>query len=103
MIQRHNSDLDIGERFTRESNRLPARDLDRVANAYRELLQSIGDDVNPEGLQPTPDRAARALEFLTQGYRQNRDERLSGAVFESRAREITRVRDTALKPLARTS
>src|SRR5205823_14386351 len=78
MIQRHNSDLDIGERFTRESNRLPARDLDRVANAYRELLQSIGEDVNREGLQRTPDRAARALEFLTQGYRQNLDEILNG-------------------------
>src|SRR5213075_2130150 len=77
MIQRHNSDLDIGERFTRESNRLPARDLDRVANAYRELLQSIGEDVNREGLQRTPDRAARALDFLTQGYTQNLDEILN--------------------------
>src|SRR5213082_272728 len=96
MIQRHNSDLDIGERFTRESNRLPARDLDRVANAYRELLQSIGEDVNREGLQRTPDRAARALEFLTQGYRQNLDEILNGAVFESSASEIILVKDIEL-------
>ena len=99
MIQRHNSDLDIGERFTRESNRLPARDLDRVANAYRELLQSIGEDVNREGLQRTPDRAARALEFLTQGYRQNLDEILNGAVFESSASEIILVKDIELYSL----
>src|SRR5437016_14358307 len=84
MIQRHNSDLDIGEGFTRESNRLPERDLDRVANAYRELLQSIGEDVNREGLQRTPGRAARALEFLTQGYRQNLDEIINGARSEER-------------------
>ena len=99
MIQRHNSDLYIGEGFTRESNRLPERDLDRVANAYRELLQSIGEDVNREGLQRTPDRAARALEFLTQGYRQNLDEILNGAVFESSASEIILVKDIELYSL----
>ena len=99
MIQRHNSDLDIGERFTRESNRLPERDLDRVANAYRELLQSIGEDVNREGLQRTPGRAARALEFLTQGYRQNLDEIINGAVFESGASEIILVKDIELYSL----
>jgi GTP cyclohydrolase I len=99
MIQRHNSDLDIGEGFTPESNRLPERDLDRVANAYRELLQSIGEDVNREGLQRTPDRAARALEFLTQGYRQNLDEIINGAVFESNASEIILVKDIELYSL----
>jgi len=99
MIQRRNSDLDIGERFTRESNRLPERDLDRIANAYRELLQSIGEDVNREGLQRTPDRAARALEFLTQGYRQNLDEIINGAVFESSASEIILVKDIELYSL----
>ena len=99
MIQRRNSDRDIGERFTRESNRLPERDLDRIANAYRELLQSIGEDVNREGLQRTPDRAARALEFLTQGYRQNLDEIINGAVFESSASEIILVKDIELYSL----
>lgn len=99
MIQRHNSDLDIGERFTRESNRLPERDLDGVANAYRELLQSIGEDVNREGLQRTPDRAARSLEFLTQGYRQNLDQIINGAVFESNASEIILVKDIELYSL----
>jgi len=99
MIQRHNSDLDVEERFTRESNRLPGRDLDRIANAYRELLESIGEDVNREGLQRTPDRAARALEFLTQGYRQNLDEIINGAVFESNASEIILVKDIELYSL----
>src|SRR5437660_2903723 len=99
MIQRHNSDLDIGKRFTRDSKRLPERDLDRVANAYRELLQSIGEDVNREGLQRTPDRAAHALEFLTQGYRQNLDEIINGAVFASSASEIILVKDIELYSL----
>jgi GTP cyclohydrolase I len=99
MIQRRNSDLDVEEGFTRESNHLPERDLDRIANAYRELLQTIGEDVGREGLQRTPDRAARALEFLTQGYRQNLDEIINGAVFESSASEIILVKDIELYSL----
>ena len=61
MIQRRNSDLDVEEPFARESNLLPERDLDKIANVYRELLQGIGEDVGREGLLRTPDRAARAL------------------------------------------
>ena len=99
MIQRRNSDLDVEERFTRESNRLPESDLDRIANAYRELLQSIGEDIDREGLLRTPDRAARALEFLTQGYRQNLEEIINGAVFESSASEIILVKDIELYSL----
>jgi GTP cyclohydrolase I len=99
MIQRRNSDLDIEERLTRENNRLREKDLDRIADAYRELLQAIGEDVDREGLQRTPDRAARALEFLTQGYRQNLDEIINGAVFESSASEIILVQDIELYSL----
>jgi len=99
MIQRRNSDLDVEESFARESNRLPEGDLDKIANMYRELLQGIGEDVGREGLLRTPDRAARALEFLTQGYRQNLDQIINGAVFESRASEIILVKDIELYSL----
>ena len=99
MIQRRNSDLDVEESFTRESNRLSEKDLDKIANVYRELLQGIGEDVGREGLLRTPDRAARALEFLTQGYRQDLDQIINGAVFESRASEIILVKDIELYSL----
>jgi len=99
MIQRSNSDLDVQERFTREDNRLRENDLDRITDAYRELLQGIGEDTDREGLRRTPARAARALEFLTQGYRQNLDEIINGAVFESRASEIILVKDIELYSL----
>jgi GTP cyclohydrolase IA len=99
MIQRANSDLDVEERFTRESNRLPEKDLGRIAGAYREQLQAIGEDIDREGLLRTPGRAARALEFLTQGYRQNLDEIINGAVFESNASEIILVKDIELYSL----
>jgi GTP cyclohydrolase I len=96
MIQRRNSDLDFEERFTRESNRLPEKDLDRIAQAYRELLQGVGEDLDREGLRRTPDRAARALEFLTQGYRQDLDEIINDAIFDSDASEIILVKDIEL-------
>ena len=96
MIQRRNSDLDIEERLTRETNRLAEKDLDKIANAYRDLLQSIGEDLDREGLRRTPDRAARALEFLTQGYRQDLDVIINDAVFESEASEIILVKDIEL-------
>jgi GTP cyclohydrolase IA len=99
MIQRSNSDLGVEERFTRDGNRLRETDLDRIADAYRELLQGIGEDTDREGLRRTPDRAARALAFLTQGYRQNLDEILNGAVFESGASEIILVKDIELYSL----
>src|SRR5947199_7206256 len=96
MIQRRNSDLDLGERFTRESNRLGERDVGRIAKAYRELLQGIGEDLDREGLRRTPDRAARALEFLTQGYRQSVEEIVNNAIFDSEASEIILVKDIEL-------
>jgi len=99
MIQRRNSDLDLEERFTRESNRLRGKELDRIAKAYRELLRGIGEDLDREGLRRTPDRAARALEFLTQGYRQDLDEIINDAVFQSDASEIILVKDIELYSL----
>jgi GTP cyclohydrolase I len=99
MIQRRNSDLDLEEGFTREIDRLPSKELDQLAKAYRELLEGIGEDVDREGLQRTPDRAARALEFLTQGYRQDLDAIINDAVFESDASEIILVKDIELYSL----
>src|SRR5438046_5735709 len=99
MIQRRNSDLDIEERFTRDINRLPEKDLDQISRAYRQLLESIGEDADREGLRRTPERAAHAYEFLTQGYRQDLEEIINDAVFASAASEIILVKDIELYSL----
>jgi GTP cyclohydrolase I len=99
MIQRRNSDLDIDERLSRDESGLDEKNLDRIANAYRELLDGIGEDLDRDGLRRTPDRAARAMEFLTQGYRQDLEEIINGAVFESTASEIILVKDIELYSL----
>ena len=99
MIRNRNSDLEIEERLSRDGSALDQKNLDRIADAYRQLLDAVGEDLDREGLRRTPDRAARALEFLTQGYRQDMDEIINGAVFESSASEIILVKDIELYSL----
>jgi GTP cyclohydrolase I len=97
MIQPRSSDFD--QRLSGDGNGLAEKNFDRIATAYRELLDAVGEDVDREGLRRTPDRAARALEFMTQGYRQDLEEIINGAVFESSASEIILVKDIELYSL----
>jgi len=99
MIQSDNADLDIEEGLIHAITRLPEKTLDRIASAYRQLLENVGEDSDREGLRRTPDRAARAFEFLTQGYRQDLEEIINDAVFESEASEIILVKDIELYSL----
>jgi GTP cyclohydrolase I len=99
ILRNRNSDLDTSERFTREVNRLADKKLNAIAQAYRELLEAIGENPRRQGLARTPERAARALEFLTQGYRQSPEEIINGAIFDSAASEIILVKDIELYSL----
>jgi GTP cyclohydrolase I len=57
------------------------------------MLTQIGEDPTREGLVRTPHRVAKAMDFLTAGYRQSIEEAINGAVFESDNKEIVLVRD----------
>ncbi len=50
---------------------------------YLELIKQLGEDPNREGLVKTPERAAKAMQFLTRGYEQNVEDVINGAIFES--------------------
>ena len=67
-----------------------------LTDSYRNVLGTIGEDPNREGLLDTPARAAKALEFLTSGYRQDLETIVNGAVFESDNDEMVVVRDVEL-------
>ena len=75
------------------------RNFELVEKAYHTLLEAIGENTDRQGLAQTPIRAARALEFLTQGYRQNLDRIVNGAIFDSAASEIILVKDIELYSL----
>jgi GTP cyclohydrolase I len=83
-------------RYTRRSDRLDDVDLDAIEDHYRGLLELIGEDPTRDGLLRTPGRAARAMEFLTQGYRQSIEEIVNNAIFDSEASEIILVKDIEL-------
>jgi GTP cyclohydrolase I len=68
-------------------------DRQKVENLMRELLSEIGEDLNRDGLKDTPARMAKAIEFLTRGYRQTPEEVVNGAIFESTADNMVVVRD----------
>ncbi|MGO1234313.1 MAG: GTP cyclohydrolase I FolE [Marinobacter sp.] len=72
---------------------LPLEDL---ADHYRAIIDGLGEDSNREGLQDTPKRAAKAMQFLTQGYQQNLGELVNNAVFKSAMDEMVVVQDIEL-------
>ncbi len=74
-------------------------EIQALAGCYREILTRVGEDVSREGLLKTPERAARAMEFLTQGYDQSLEEIVNDAVFPSDNDEMVIVKDIELYSL----
>jgi GTP cyclohydrolase I len=94
--QNHETELQAAERRIKSIPRCGAAKLACMEKSFLELLQAIGEDPEREGLLRTPTRAARAFEFLTNGYRQSLDEVVNGAIFASDASEIILVKDIEL-------
>ena len=67
--------------------------IDSLSESYRNAIEAIGENPEREGLLDTPKRAAKALEFLTSGYRQDLSTIVNDAVFESENDEMVVVRD----------
>jgi GTP cyclohydrolase I len=68
-------------------------DEGKIARLTRELLQAIGEDPRREGLLKTPERVAKALAFLTSGYRTDAKELINGAFFTQEASSMVIVKD----------
>jgi len=68
-------------------------DIEKVKNSISTIIEEIGEDKDRQGLIKTPERAAIAYEFLTNGYNQNIDDVINGAVFEEKYDEMVIVRD----------
>ncbi|WP_336365552.1 GTP cyclohydrolase I FolE [Marinobacter sp. C2H3] len=70
--------------------------LNDISGHYRAILQGLGEDPEREGLQDTPMRAAKAMQFLTRGYQQDLNDLVNGAVFESTMDEMVVIQDIEL-------
>ncbi len=68
--------------------------LERVAELVRELLIEIGENPDREGLARTPERVAKSLRFLTQGYHETPAEVINNAIFDAgRSNNMVIIRD----------
>ena len=68
-------------------------DEGEIARLTRALLLEIGEDPDREGLLKTPERVAKALSFLTSGYRTDATELINGACFTQETSSMVIVKD----------
>ena len=66
---------------------------------YENLISEIGEDASRDGLLKTPERAAKAMQFLTKGYHENPEEILRSAMFREDYSEMVVVKDIELYSL----
>jgi len=72
---------------------------EELAFHYKEILRLIGENPGREGLEKTPMRVAKAIQFLTQGYALDPKEILSSAKFREDYREMVIVKDIEIYSL----
>ena len=72
---------------------------DDVKERYKSIIEDLGEDTNREGLLKTPERASKAMQFLTQGYHQDAAEILKSAMFKESYNEMVIVKDIELYSL----
>ena len=64
-----------------------------LSENYKNILTLVGEDVSREGLDKTPERVAKAMQFLLQGYRTDPVEILKSAMFREDYRQMVIVKD----------
>jgi GTP cyclohydrolase I len=86
----------MGYRIVREYDEDTTQGL---MSAYRNVLQLVGEDPDREGLLKTPERVAKAMQFLTHGQELDPVEILRSARFEESIREMVIVKDIEMYSL----
>ncbi len=73
--------------------------VQKMAKHYEAILELLGEDSQREGLLKTPERVAKAMQFLTQGYSSDPSEILRSALFKEDYRQMVLVKDIELYSL----
>lgn len=91
-------DLNRTKMLTKE-DQITTDSVDSLAKSYREIIEDVNEDPDREGLLKTPERAAKAMKFLTKGYNENPDEIMLSAMFTEDYNEMVIVKDIELYSL----
>jgi GTP cyclohydrolase I len=73
--------------------------LNELSDNFKNIITVLGEDINREGLQKTPERATKAMQFLTQGYDLDPVSILKSAIFDEDHSEMIVVKDIELYSL----
>lgn len=73
-----------------------AQTTSEIASHVKEILRLLGEDPQREGLMKTPERVAKAMQFLTQGYGLDGNEILQSALFDEEYQQMVLVKDIEL-------
>ncbi len=80
----------------RQENLYNAEKTKRLSKNYKQIIETLGDDTNRNGLLKTPERVARAMQYLTQGYESDPYEILRSALFDEGHSQMVIVKDIEL-------
>jgi GTP cyclohydrolase IA len=72
---------------------------EELSRNYQNILGLVGEDISREGLERTPERVAKALQFLLQGYKTDPVEILRSAMFKEDYRQMVIVKDIEIYSL----
>ncbi len=72
---------------------------DEIKQNFKSIIESLGEDVKRDGLLMTPERASKAMQFLTSGYQMNAEEVLKSALFDEDYSEMVIIKDIELYSL----
>lgn len=86
------------KRYSKE-NVYDEQAVETVADKYKSIIENVGEDISREGLLKTPERASKAMHFLTHGYDLDAEAILRGALFHEDHNEMVIIKDIELYSL----
>lgn len=86
------------DRFSQEKH-YDEKLVKAVADRYKDIIENVGEDVSREGLLKTPERASKAMHFLTHGYERDPAEILRSALFHEDHNEMVIIKDIEMYSL----
>src|SRR5687768_18550818 len=89
----HTDHLDETEDGYIKIDRYNEEKITSVANHYKDILSQLGENPEREGLVKTPERVAKALQFLTHGYDLKPEQILKSAMFKEEYSQMVVVKD----------